>query len=77
MIPAQEAWDQFGYLVLSCDAFVNNLLVTAYQMKSGLLLDVVVRQCSAIFQLLSSKDEPLLVRRNTLLVLNLRLHILN
>ena len=40
-------------------------------MKRGLLLDVVVGQSSTVLQLLPSKNETLLVRRNTLLVLNL------
>lgn len=29
------------------------------------LLDVVVRQCASIFQLFSSKDQPLLIRRDS------------
>merc|ERR1712223_2005600 len=47
------------------------------QVKGGLLLDVVVRKSSSIFQLLSSKDKPLLVRGDALLVLDLGLDILN
>ena len=39
-------------------------------MESRFLLDVVVAQGSAIFQLLSSEDESLLVGRNTFLILN-------
>jgi len=46
-------------------------------MESGLLLDVVVRQGPAIFQLLASKDQPLLVWGNSLLVLNLGLDVFN
>merc|ERR1712136_497167 len=46
-------------------------------MQSRLLLNVVVRQSTAIFQLLASKDQPLLVWGNSLLVLNLGLDILN
>merc|ERR1712061_780836 len=46
-------------------------------MEGGLLLDVVVRKSSSIFQLLSSKDQPLLVWGNSLLVLDLGLDILN
>ena len=46
-------------------------------MEGGLLLDVVVRQGPAILELLASKDEPLLVRRNALLVLDLCLHVVN
>jgi len=37
--------------------------------KSGLLLDVVVRESSTILQLLAGEDEPLLVRGNSFLVL--------
>merc|ERR1719391_1028760 len=47
------------------------------KVQSTLLLDVVVRQGAPIFQLLPSKDETLLVRRNTFLVLDLCLHIFN
>eukprot|EP00965_Chrysotila_dentata_P021181 701425-Pleurochrysis_carterae.AAC.1 len=46
-------------------------------MEGRLLLDVVVRQGTAILKLLARKDQALLVRRNTLLILDLRLHIVN
>ena len=46
-------------------------------MKSGLLLDVVVSKGAAIFELLSSEDEALLIWGNALLVLNLLLDLLN
>merc|ERR1711910_191202 len=48
-----------------------------HEVKSALLLDVVVRECSSILKLLSSKDQPLLVWRNAFLVLDLGLDILN
>jgi hypothetical protein len=46
---------------------------------SGLshLLDVVVAQCASILQLLASKDQSLLVWGNSLLVLDLGLHIVD
>merc|ERR1719427_951461 len=47
------------------------------KMKGRLLLDIVVRQSSSIFQLFSSKDQSLLIRRDTFLVLDLGLHVLN
>merc|ERR1719195_2391643 len=47
------------------------------KVEGGLLLDVVVRQGSAIFELFSGEDESLLVRRNALLVLDLGLHVGN
>ena len=46
-------------------------------MKSRLLLNVVVRQSSTVFQLLTSENQTLLVRRDTLLILNLGLDIVN
>merc|ERR1719408_769778 len=47
------------------------------EVKSGLLLDVVVGQSPAILQLLASEDQPLLVRGDSLLVLDLGLDILD
>ena len=46
-------------------------------MEGTLLLNVVVRKSAAIFELLSGKDETLLVGRDTLLVLDLRLDVVN
>ena len=50
---------------------------TEHQVERGLLLDVVVRQGAAVLQLLASKDQTLLVRRDALLVLDLGLHVVN
>merc|ERR1719259_168567 len=46
------------------------------KVKSGLLLDVVVGQSPAILQLLASEDQSLLIRGDSLLVLDLGLDIL-
>jgi len=46
-------------------------------MEGGFLLDVVVRQCPAIFKLLAGKDQALLVRRDAFLILDLGLDIVN
>ena len=46
-------------------------------MESGLLLDVVVRKGSAVLELLTSEDKSLLIWRNTFLVLDLGLDVLN
>merc|ERR1719481_1886082 len=46
-------------------------------MEGGLLLDVVVRQSPAVFQLFSSKDQPLLVWRDSFLILDLSFNILD
>ena len=46
-------------------------------MERALLLDVVVRQRPAVLELLPGKDQPLLVWRDPLLVLDLGLDVLN
>ena len=48
-----------------------------HQVKSGLLLNVVVRKGAAILELLAREDEPLLVRRDALLVLDFGLNVLD
>jgi hypothetical protein len=45
--------------------------------KGALLLDVVVRQGSAVFELLSGEDKTLLIWWDSFLVLDLRLHVVN
>merc|ERR1712240_18799 len=47
------------------------------KVEGGLLLDVVVGERSAVLQLLASEDQPLLVRGDSLLVLDLGLDVLN
>jgi len=45
--------------------------------QGAFLLDIVISQSSAIFQLLPGKDQALLIRGDPLLVLDLLFHILN
>ena len=47
------------------------------EMKSGLLLDVVIGKGSSILELLSSEDKSLLIWRDTFLVLDLGLDVFN
>jgi len=47
------------------------------QVESGLLLDVVIGESSAVFELFTSEDESLLIWRNAFLVLDLSLDVLN
>merc|ERR1711982_78509 len=47
------------------------------QVKSGLFLNIVVAQGSAIFQLFSGEDQTLLIRRNSFFVLDLGLDVLD
>lgn len=56
------------------------LLSTAksqHQVQGALLLNIVVRKCSAVFQLLAGEDQSLLVGWDAFLVLDLRLHVIN
>jgi hypothetical protein len=46
-------------------------------MKGRLLLDIVVREGPAVLKLLAGEDEALLVRRNTLLVLDLAFDVID
>ena len=46
-------------------------------MECRFLLDVVVGKSSAILELLSSKDESLLIGRDSFLILDLRFHIVD
>jgi len=65
---------------LSGQSLDENLHTTSKsedEMESGLLLDVVVGEGSAVLELLSSEDESLLIWRNTFLVLDLSLDILD
>ena len=65
---------------LSREGLDENLHTTAEtedQMKSGLLLDVVIRKGAAVLELLTGEDKTLLVGRNALLVLNLGLDVVN
>jgi len=59
------------------DKDLHTTAETKDKMKGGLFLDVVVGEGPSIFQLLTSEDETLLVRRDSLLVLDLGLDILN
>jgi hypothetical protein len=65
---------------LSSQGFDEDLHTTSesqHKMESGLLLDVVVGEGSAVLELLTSEDESLLVWWNTFLVLDLGFDIFN
>jgi len=47
------------------------------QMESGFFLDIVVRKCSSILKLLSSKDKSLLIWWDTFLILDFSFNVLN
>ena len=56
------------------ETYLHSSTEAKHQVKSRLLLNVVVGEGTSILQLLAGKDETLLVRWNSLLVLNLGLH---
>ena len=63
--------------VIQWNRGLNTSTETKNKVEGALLLDVVISKSVTILQLLACKDEALLVRRNTFLVLDLGLHIVN
>merc|ERR1712203_769153 len=66
--------------LLACEGLHEDLHTspeTENEMEGGLLLDVVVGEGPSVLKLLAGKDQPLLVRGDALLVLDLGLHILD
>jgi len=58
-------------------ALLGTSTESQHQVKSGLLLDVVVGEGAAVLELLAGEDQALLVRRDALLVLDLGLDIVD
>ena len=58
-------------------ALLSSSTETKDQVQSALLLDVVVTQGAAILELLSSEDKTLLIRGNSLLILDLCLYVID
>ena len=58
-------------------ALLTSSSETKDQVEGGFLLDVVIAQSASIFQLLSGKNKTLLIRRNSFLVLDLGLDVVN
>ena len=72
-----DTLDLFGFGVDLLFTLLTTTTKTQNKMKCRFFLNVVVTQCTAIFKLFSGKDQTLLIRRNTFLVLNLGLDIVN
>jgi len=66
-----------GFTGESLDEDLHSTAKTKDQMKGRLLLDIVVGECTTILELLPCKDKTLLVRRDALLVLDLRLDVID
>ena len=58
-------------------ALLSATAKTEDKVEGGLLLDVVVRKSTAILELLAREDETLLIRGDTLLILNLGLYVVD
>merc|ERR1712025_183990 len=54
-----------GFASQGLDEDLHTTSQSENQMQGAFLLDIVIRKSSSIFQLLSSKDQPLLVWGNT------------
>ena len=50
---------------------------TKDEVESRLLLNVVIGQSPTVFELLASENQTLLIRRNSFLVLDLALHVVD
>jgi len=61
----------------SLDEDLHATSETEDKVKSRLFLDVVVRESATVLQLLSGEDEALLIRRDSLLILDLGLDVVN
>ena len=66
-----------GLSVVLLLALLTPATKTKDQVKGGFFLDIVVTQGAAIFQLLAGKNQTLLIRGDTFLVLDLLLDVFN
>ena len=62
---------------LNQEAYSKTPAETQDEVEGALLLDVVIRERAPVLELLASEDKTLLVRGDTLLVLNLGLHVVD
>jgi len=66
-----------GLASQSLDEDLHTTSKSQNQVESGFLLDIVVREGSAVFELLASEDKSLLIRGDTFLILDLSLDVFN
>jgi hypothetical protein len=66
-----------GRQLTGLDEDLHSTAQTEDEMQRGLLLDVVVAQRTSVFELLAGEDKTLLVWRDSFLVLDLGLHIVD
>ena len=78
-----HVFDGVRWLNLECDGLAGEGLdkdlhttsQTKHKMEGALFLDVVIAESTAIFQLLTSEDQTLLIWGNAFLILDLSLHV--
>merc|ERR1712173_446410 len=77
----RSPWNRLGMHPLPPPLGIARRLISSsqskHQVQRRLLLDVVIRQSPSILQLLSSEDQSLLLRWDSLFILNLGLHVLD
>lgn len=54
-------------------ALLGSASQAQYQMEGGFLLDVVIRECAAIFELFAGEDQALLIRGDAFFIYILKL----
>ena len=69
--------DLLGLGVLLLLALLASTTQAKHKVEGGLLLDVVVRESASIFELFSGKDEALLIRWDSFLILDLGLYVVD
>ena len=62
---------------LDLDRSLTTTSESEHQVEGGLLLDVVIRQGSSVFQLLTGEDQSLLIGRDAFFVLDLGFNVLD
>jgi len=66
------------FLSKSCNSgFHTTTSKSENKVESRFFLDVVIGKSASIFELFSSEDESLLIRRNSFLILDLSLHVID
>merc|ERR1712122_263236 len=65
-----------GFAGQGLDKDLHSASQSQDKVKGRLLLNIVVRQSAAIFELFSGENQTLLIRRDSFLVLDLGLHVL-
>jgi len=71
------AFHLFGFWIYFFLSLLSSSTKTQHKVKCTFLLNIVVRECSSVFKLLSSENQTLLIWGDSFLVLNLCLNIVD